>query len=37
LAAQGLINLVTRLWLQKGHSTCGSLPKTSFSKSWLQA
>jgi hypothetical protein len=36
LAAQALINFSTLAWPQWGHSTSGSEPKTSFSKSWLQ-
>jgi hypothetical protein len=36
LAAQVLINFSTLFWPQEGHSTSGSRPKTSFSKSWLQ-
>jgi hypothetical protein len=32
LALQALINFSTLLWPQWGHSTSGSLPKTSFSK-----
>jgi hypothetical protein len=37
LAAQALINFSARFWPQWGHSTSGSLPKTNFSNSWLQA
>jgi hypothetical protein len=36
LAAQVLISFSTLAWPQWGHSTSGSAPKTSFSKSWLQ-
>ena len=36
LAVQALINFSTLAWPQWGHSTSGSVPKTSFSKSWLQ-
>jgi hypothetical protein len=36
LAVQALINFSTLAWPQWGHSTSGSAPKTSFSKSWLQ-
>jgi hypothetical protein len=36
LAAQALINFSTLVWPQWGHSTSGSEPNTSFSKSWLQ-
>jgi hypothetical protein len=36
LAVQALINFSTLFWPQWGHSTSGSAPKTSFSKSWLQ-
>jgi hypothetical protein len=36
LAEQALINFSTFLWPQWGHSTSGSVPNTSFSKSWLQ-
>jgi hypothetical protein len=36
LAVQALISFSTLVWPQWGHSTFGSAPKTSFSKSWLQ-
>jgi hypothetical protein len=36
LAAQALMSFSTLSWPQWGHSTWGSDPKTSFSKSWLQ-
>jgi hypothetical protein len=36
LAEQVLIIFSTVAWPQWGHSTSGSEPKTSFSKSWAQ-